>query len=114
MGDLRLNMRPEKVLVFYRKGLLFAFNFHPNQSQENVLVPVPQPGVYNIALSTDDGKYGGFDQISHIPNPTKEIDRVHYVELYLPARTAVVLKETVILLKQEPKKKAAPQKTAKK
>ena len=114
MGDLRLNMRPEKVLVFYRKGLLFAFNFHPNQSQENVLVPVPQPGVYNIALSTDDGKYGGFDQISHIPYPTKEIDRVHYVELYLPARTAVVLKETVILLKQEPKKKAAPQKTAKK
>ena len=114
MGDLRLNMRPEKVLVFYRKGLLFAFNFHPNQSQENVLVPVPQPGVYNIALSTDDGKYGGFDQISHIPYPTKEIDGVHYVELYLPARTAVVLKETVILLKQEPKKKAAPQKTAKK
>ncbi len=114
MGDLRLNMRPEKVLVFYRKGLLFAFNFHPNQSQKNVLVPVPQPGVYNIALSTDDGKYGGFDQISHIPYPTKEIDGVHYVELYLPARTAVVLKETVILLKQEPKKKAAPQKTAKK
>ena len=29
MGDLMLNKQPEKILVFYRHGLLFAFNFHP-------------------------------------------------------------------------------------
>ena len=97
MGDLLLNKRPEKTLVFYRHGLLFAFNFHPSMSLTNVLVPVPHPGEYTVALSTDDEKYGGWNQIQHITYPTKLFDGKHYVELYLPARTAVVLKERVIL-----------------
>ena len=94
MGDLRLNMRPEKVLAFYRHGLLFAFNFHPSASQTGVQIPVSRPGVYDVVLCTDDEKYGGFDQIQHIPYPTKKKDGKYYIELYLPARTAVVLKET--------------------
>ncbi len=97
MGDLMLNKQPEKVLVFYRHGLLFAFNFHPTQSLTNVLVPVHQPGEYTVVLSTDDQKYGGWEQVQHIPYPTKDFDGKHYVELYLPARTAVVLKERVLL-----------------
>ncbi|MCI7809941.1 alpha amylase C-terminal domain-containing protein [bacterium] len=97
MGDLLLNKRPEKTLVFYRHGLLFAFNFHSSMSLTNVLVPVPHPGEYTVALSTDDEKYGGWNQIQHITYPTKLFDGKHYVELYLPARTAVVLKERVIL-----------------
>ena len=106
MADLMLNKQPEKTLAFYRKGLLFAFNFHPSLSLTNLLVPVHQPGEYTVVLSTDDGKYGGWDQIQHITYPTKTFDGKHYVELYLPARTAVVLQEHVIL----PKKKAAPKK----
>ena len=97
MGDLLLNKQPEKMLAFYRKGLLFAFNFHHSNSLTNLLIPVPNPGEYAVALSTDDGKYGGWDQIQHITYPTKLFDGQHYVEVYLPARTAVVLKETVIL-----------------
>ena len=97
MGDLLLNKRPEKTLVFYRHGLLFAFNFHSSMSLTNVLVPVPHPGEYTVALSTDDEKYGGWNQIQHLTYPTKLFDGKHYVELYLPARTAVVLKERVIL-----------------
>ena len=89
--------QPEKVLAFYRHGLLFAFNFSPTQSLANVLVPVFNPGEYTVALSTDDDKYGGWNQIQHITYPTKLFDGKHYVELYLPARTAVVLKERVIL-----------------
>jgi len=106
MGDLLLNKQPEKMLAFYRNGLLFAFNFHPSQSLANVLVPVPQPGEYTVALSTDDGCYGGWDQIQHITYPTKMFSGLHYVEIYLPARTAVVLKEKVIL-PPEPKPAAA-------
>ena len=97
MGDLMLNKQPEKVLAFYRHGMLFAFNFHPELSLTNVLVPVHQPGEYTVLLSTDDGKYGGWDRIGHIAYSSKMFDGKHYVELYLPARTAVVLKERVIL-----------------
>ncbi len=108
MGDLLLNKQPEKTLAFYRHGLLFAFNFHPSMSLTNVLVPVPQPGEYTVALCTDDEKYGGFGQIQHMAYPTKDFDGKHYVELYLPARTAVVLKERVIL--PEDVKAEAPKK----
>jgi len=101
--------------VFYRRGLLFAFNFHPTQSLTNVLVPVHQPGEYTVALSTDDEKYGGFGQIEHIVYPTKMFDGKHYVELYLPARTAVVLKERVILPEDvKPAKKTTRKPAAKK
>lgn len=103
-----LNKQPEKILVFYRHGLLFAFNFHPTQSLTNVLVPVHQPGEYTVVLSTDDAVYGGWDRIEHIPYSSKMFDGKHYVELYLPARTAVVLKERVILpehLQEKQKKK---------
>ena len=97
MGDLLLNKQPEKMLAFYRKGLLFAFNFHHSNSLTNLLIPVPNPGEYTVALSSDDAKYGGWDQVQHITYPTKLFDGKHYVEIYLPARTAVVLKEKVIL-----------------
>ena len=106
MGDLRLNMRPEKVLAFYRHGLLFAFNFHPSASRTGVQIPVSRPGVYDVVLCTDDEKYGGFDQIQHIPYPTQKKDGKYFIELYLPARTAVVLKETP--LPEEEEKVAEP------
>ena len=92
-GDLRLMKAPEKTIVFYRNGLLFAFNFHPTESLTNVLVPVFSPGKYTVELCSDDGKYGGWDQVAHQSYPVKEFDGQWYVELYLPARTAVVLKE---------------------
>ena len=37
MADLMLLKEPEKTIVFYRHGLLFALNFHPSQSLTNVL-----------------------------------------------------------------------------
>ena len=79
--------------MFSRKGLLFAFNFHPNQSLTNVLVPVPCAAEYSVELCSDDWKYGGNGLVHHMTYPTKEFDGQHFVELYLPARTAVVLKE---------------------
>jgi len=105
MADLRLLKEPEKVIAFYRKGLLFAFNFHPVQSLTNVLVPVPNDADYTVALSSDDAAYGGYDQVQHITYPSKKFDGVNYVELYLPARTAVVLKEGEIRV-EKPAEKA--------
>ncbi|MBR6825386.1 MAG: alpha amylase C-terminal domain-containing protein [Oscillospiraceae bacterium] len=96
MGNLLLNKQPEKTLVFYRKGLVFAFNFHPDLSLENVLVPVPHAGEYTLCPSTDTEKYGGWNRVKAMTYPTKVFDEQNYLELYLPARTAIVLKEHVL------------------
>lgn len=93
MADLELLRENDKLIAFYRKGLLFAFNFNPNQSFTNVLVPVPANADYTVALSSDDEKYGGQDRIAAMTYPVKELEGKYFVELYLPARTAVVLKE---------------------
>lgn len=93
MADLMLLKEPEKLIAFYRKGLLFAFNFHPNRSYTNILVPVPANADYTLKLSSDDEQYGGQALIEHMKYQVKKFDGQYFVELYLPARTAVVLKE---------------------
>ena len=93
MADLCLLKEPEKTIAFYRKGLLFVFNFHPTQSLTNVLVPVPNKADYEMKMTTDDWAYGGNGLIAHMTYPVKEFDGQNYVELYIPARTAMVLKE---------------------
>ena len=93
MADLRLMKAPEQTVVFYRNGLLFAFNFHPTNSLTNVLVPVLNNADYTVALCSDDVKYGGQGLVEHIKYPVKKFDDQYFVELYIPARTAIVLKE---------------------
>lgn len=92
MPDLLLLKNPEKTIVFYRNGLIFAFNFSPNVSLTNVLVPIFNETDYQVALCSDDFKYGGNGLVHHITYPSKKFDGQNFVELYLPARTAVVLK----------------------
>ena len=105
MADLMLMKGPEQTCAFYRSGLLFVFNFHSSGSLNNVLIPVHQPGEYTVILSSDDKKYGGFDNVKKQTYSTKIFDGKHYVELYIPARTAFVLKEKVILPKTPKKAK---------
>ena len=93
MADLMLLKEPEKVIVFYRKGLLFAFNFNTTQSFTNILVPVHNNADYTLELSSDDEQYGGQELVKHMTYHSKKFDGKYYVELYLPARTAIVLKE---------------------
>jgi len=113
MGDLRLMKAPEKTLVFTRSGLMFAFNFHPSQSLTNVLVPVPVDADYTVEFSSDDHKYGGFSQVHHITYPAKKFDGQYFVELYLPARTAVVLKQGPVREAPAETPKEAPKKAPK-
>ena len=118
MGDLRLMKAPEQTMVFSRGGLLFAFNFHYGRSLPNVLVPVKNKAKYTVEMSSDDEKYGGWGQIAHQDYFTKTFDGQEYVELYLPARTCIVLKEHPIAqeapkAEEKPAKKPAAKKTAK-
>ena len=112
MADMMLMKAPEQTCAFYRNGLLFVFNWHPNNSLNNVLIPVHQPGEYTVVLSSDDPKYGGFGNVSMQTYSSKMFDGRHYVELYIPARTCFVLKEKVIL-PETPKKKRAAKTTEK-
>lgn len=93
MADLCLYKAPEKTIVFYRNGLLFAFNFGASQSLTNVLVPVPNAKDYIVELCSDDFKYGGDGRVHHMTYPVKKFDDKYYVELYIPTRTAIVLSE---------------------
>ncbi len=114
MADMRLMKAPEQSCAFYRNGLMFVFNFHFGNSIDNVLIPVPQPGEYTVVLSSDDPKYGGFGNVAMQTYPTKEFDGQHFIELYIPARTCFVLKETVILPPVEEPKKTTRKRTTKK
>ena len=63
-------------------------------------------------MSSDDEKYGGWDRVAHQTYQTKRVKGKNVVQLYLPARTAVVLKEGKIKKVPGPKKKAEPEKKA--
>ena len=105
MASLCLLKEPEKAIVFYRKGLLFAFNFNTSQSLTNVLVPVPNDADYTLEISSDDAQYGGQNLVEHMTYQVKKFDGQNYVELYLPARTALVFKEGKIRKEKKVSKK---------
>lgn len=94
MGNLRLIDSGRQVIVFYRSGLLFALNFSPCNSYTDVEVSLPDIADYEVALCSDDAKYGGNDLVAHMKYPA-QVDKEgnSTIKLYLPARTAVVLKE---------------------
>ena len=93
MADLQLIHEDNKIIAFYRNGLLFAFNFHPYTSYTNVRVPIPQNANYTVEMSSDDEQYGGWNRIEHMKHPVKHENGTNYIELYLPAHTAIILKE---------------------
>ena len=104
MGDLRLIDSDRQIIAFYRKGLLFAFNFSPSNSYTDVTVSLPAIADYEVALCSDDSKYGGNDLIAHMKYKAQVAkDGSSSVKLYLPARTAIVLKEEPIRLEQKKK-----------
>ncbi|NOY96598.1 MAG: 1,4-alpha-glucan-branching enzyme [Chlorobi bacterium] len=92
--DLIHENKPDKVLAFHRNKYLFVFNFNPVQSFTDYGIPLG-PGKYKIVLSTDSGRFGGQDRIdeflTYYTMPTGGLDSQHYLKLYLPARTALVM-----------------------
>jgi 1,4-alpha-glucan branching enzyme len=94
--DLVLENKPDKVLAFHRGLFLFVFNFNPTQSFTDYGIPLGA-GKYKIVLNTDSGRFGGNDlvdeQISYYTLPSAGITSQHYLKMYLPARTVLVLKK---------------------
>ncbi len=88
----------DQILAFSRGDLLFVFNFSPNRSYTDYGFIVPQ-GAYDVVLNTDSKLYGGNeladDSVRHFTNydPIYEKDGKGWLKLYIPARSAVVLKK---------------------
>ena len=86
--------------LIYRRGqLVFAFNFHPNESFEKFRIPVPQQAQYHLILDSDDERFGGHGRINHETIFTWE-DIAMYghkqsIQIYLPTRTALVFSPSV-------------------
>ena len=94
--NLVLENKADKVFAYHRGLFLFVFNFNPAQSFTDYGIPLGQ-GKYKIVLNTDSGCFGGNDlvdeDIAHYTLPAGEINSRHFLKLYLPARTALVLKK---------------------
>ncbi len=83
---------PDKVIIFKRGELLFAFNFHPTNSYTDYGFEI-DAGKYKIVLNTDSSDFGGSnlndDSLEHF---TVHENSTDYLKLYLPSRTAIVLR----------------------
>ena len=102
----------DQIMAFMRGDLLYVFNFSPTRSYTDYGFLVPL-GEYNVVLNTDSPDYGGFgfsdDSVAHFTNfdPMYAGDGKGWLQLYIPARSAVVLKKKD---SKAPAKKAAPAK----
>jgi len=82
-------------LVYRRGPLVFAFNLHPNDSYQGLRIPVPDPCDYTLLLSTDAKAFGGHGHAeppaTYPKQDTAMYGRNQSVQVYLPARSALVL-----------------------
>lgn len=77
-----------QVLAFERGGLVFIVNFHVNRSLTDYRFWVTAEGAYRVVLSSDNGRFGGFDR----PDEAYEYETFeHHLSLYIPSRVALVL-----------------------
>ncbi|MFC2329058.1 alpha amylase C-terminal domain-containing protein [Prevotella nigrescens] len=88
----------DQILAFSRNQLIFVFNFSPTRSFSDYGFLVPN-GTYNVVLNTDSWEYGGFgfvdESVKHITlaDPLYEKDGKGWLKLYIPARSALVLRK---------------------
>jgi len=84
-----------KLIAFERAGLLFVFNFHPDQSYTDYRFEAP-PGNYQLIFDSDAPEYGGHSRLApnqeHLTFSDFVADRkCHLLSLYLPTRTTLIL-----------------------
>ncbi len=85
-------------LIAYRRGdLVFVFNWNREKSFSDYGILVPE-GKYKTILNTDAKEFAGFgladDSVEHFtqPDPLYAEEHKGWLKLYIPARSAMVLK----------------------
>ena len=98
----------DQVLAYMRDNLVFVYNFNPSKSFTDYGILAPE-GEYVGVMNSDDPRYGGYGNIDNTVHHFTEHDELYaeqgvgWLKLYIPARSAMVLK-----LAPKPRKKAAP------
>ena len=83
----------DRILAFERAGLLFIFNFDATRAYTDYPIPAA-PGSYTVALDTDVAEFGGFTRLrTDVIHFTQPEHGCHELKLYLPPRTAIVLRK---------------------
>lgn len=85
--EYRYVHQDDHIVSYVRRDKLYIYNFSPVQSYTGYGIPAPQ-GRYRIVLSTDDTAYGGQARTDSM----LAYESDGQVMLYLPARTALVLR----------------------
>jgi 1,4-alpha-glucan branching enzyme len=88
----------DQVLAYMRGNLVFVFNFNPSKSFDGYGILAPG-GSYKVVLDTDRSEFGGYGNVDDAVEHLTQRDElyapagVEWLKLYLPARTAIVLKK---------------------
>ena len=98
----------DQVLAYMRGDLVFVFNFNPTKSftDYGFLAPV---GEYEGLLDSDAPRYGGFGNIDESVHHFTQDDPLYrdshlgWLKLYIPARSALILR--LLPTKKRPRKK---------
>ena len=110
----------DQVLAFKRGDLVFVFNFNPMKSFDGYGILAPE-GEYVGVMNTDAPEFGGHGNISNDVKHFTHHDELYskygvsWLKLYLPARTAQVLRlKKTRKVVAKPAKKTTAKKTCKK
>lgn len=88
----------DQVLAYQRDDLIFVYNFNPSQSFTDYGFLV-SPGSYKVVLNSDNEVFGGNgfvdESVKHltITDPLYKSENKEWLKLYIPARTAQVLRK---------------------
>ena len=88
----------DKILAFERNSVYFFVNLHPEKSYTDYGIEVI-PGTYRLVMDSDEERFGGHGRVApgqtFKPEPVSDGNLLRYMlRLYLPCRTALVLKRT--------------------
>ncbi len=87
----------DQVLAYKRGDYVFIYNFSPSKSFTDYGILAPE-GEYDGVFDSDDKRYGGFGNIDESVHHFTQTDPLYaphglgWLKLYLPARSAQVLK----------------------
>ena len=86
-----------KLVAFRKREFVFLFNFHPSESYPAFELPLHEEGRFQVVLDTDEEAFGGQGRISHgtiyESASLKGSPAYTGITLYVPSRTAMVLKK---------------------
>jgi 1,4-alpha-glucan branching enzyme len=98
--ELFVQDEEKKILIFRRKNCIFALNFNPTESFADYGFAAPA-GKYEVVLNTDESEFDGFSRIKtgevhfsvHKKSENGNGKYKDSLSLYIPSRTAIVLKK---------------------